>query len=107
MTLAAARFGLLGTSEANQREPRQIAALRRATEWLNSPLVSATTLLGKVVLVQFGTYTCINWLRTLPYVGAWDQKYRQGLVVIARPAVKPLAGRVTFTAVVAGQGECK
>ena len=55
---------------------------RRATEWLNSPPLSATTLLGKVVLVQFGTYTCINWLRTLPYVRAWDQKYRQGLVVI-------------------------
>ena len=59
-----------------------IAALGRATEWLNSPPLSAATLLGKVVLVQFGTYTCINWLRTLPYVRAWDQKYRQGLVVI-------------------------
>jgi thiol-disulfide isomerase/thioredoxin len=82
MTLAAARFGLVGTSEANQREPRQIAALRRATEWLNSPPPSAATLLGKVVLVQFGTYTCINWLRTLPYLRAWDQKYRQGFVVI-------------------------
>ena len=55
---------------------------RRATEWLNSPPLSATTLLGKVVLVQFGTYTCINWLRTLPYVRAWDQKNKQGLAVI-------------------------
>ena len=82
MTLAAARFGLIGTSDANEREPRQIAALRRATEWLNSPPMSATTLLGKVVLVQFGTYTCINWLRTLPYVRAWEQKYRHGLAVI-------------------------
>ena len=82
MTLAAARFGLVGTSDANEREPRQIAALAHATEWLNSPPLSATTLLGKVVLVQFGTYTCINWLRTLPYVRAWDQEYRQGLVVI-------------------------
>ena len=63
-------------------EPRQLAALGRATEWLNSPPLSATTLRGKVVLVQFGTYTCINWLRTLPYVRAWHQKYRQGLVVI-------------------------
>jgi hypothetical protein len=34
------------------------------------------------VLVQFGTYTCINWLRTLPYIRAWVQKYRQGLIVI-------------------------
>ena len=82
MTLAAARFGLVGTSDANEREPRQIAALAHATEWLNSPPLSATTLLGKVVLVQFGTYTCINWLRTLPYVRAWNQKYKQGLAVI-------------------------
>ena len=82
MTLAAARFGMLGTSEANEAEARELAALGRATGWLNSPPLSATSLLGKVVLVQFGTYTCINWLRTLPYVRAWDQKYRQGLAVI-------------------------
>jgi thiol-disulfide isomerase/thioredoxin len=40
------------------------------------------SLLGKVVVVDFWTYTCINWLRTLPYVRAWAQKYKQGLVVI-------------------------
>jgi thiol-disulfide isomerase/thioredoxin len=39
-------------------------------------------LAGKVVLAQFWTYTCINWLRTLPYVRAWAQKYRQELVII-------------------------
>ena len=82
MTLAAARFGMPGTSEATEAESRELAALGRATGWLNSPPLSATTLRGKVVLVQFGTYTCINWLRTLPYVRAWVQKYRQGLVVI-------------------------
>lgn len=82
MTLAAARFGMLGTSEANEAEPGQLAALGRATGWLNSPPRSATSLLGKVVLVQFGTYTCINWLRTLPYVRAWAQKYRRRLTVI-------------------------
>ena len=82
MTLAAARFGLLGTAEANQGESRQFAALRRATGWLNSPPLSATGLVGKVVLVQFGTYTCINWLRTLPYVRGWAQKYRERLTVI-------------------------
>ena len=59
-----------------------LAALARATAWLNSPPLSATSLLGKVVLVQFGTYTCINWLRTLPYVREWAQKYRPGLAVI-------------------------
>lgn len=82
MTLAGARFGMLDLPQANGRESRELAALRRATEWLNSPPLSATTLLGKVVLVQFGTYTCINWLRTLPYVRAWNQKYKQGLAVI-------------------------
>src|SRR5580692_3287112 len=54
-----------------------------ATGWLNSPPQSAADLRGKVVVVQFWTYTCINWRRTLPYIRAWDAKYReQGLVVI-------------------------
>ena len=45
--------------------------------------MTAADLRGKVVLVEFGTYTCINWLRTLPYVRAWAEKYKdQGLVVI-------------------------
>ena len=82
MTMAAARCGVLDTAEANQREPRELAAIGRAAEWLNSPRLTASSLLGKVVLVDFGTYTCINWLRTLPYVRAWAQKYRQGLVLI-------------------------
>jgi hypothetical protein len=82
MTLAAAQFGVLGTPDANAGEPRELAALGRATEWLNSPRLSAACLLGKVVLVQFGTYTCINWLRTLPYMRAWSQKYRQGFALV-------------------------
>jgi thiol-disulfide isomerase/thioredoxin len=54
-----------------------------ATAWLNSQPLGAAELRGKVVLVDFWTYTCINWLRTLPYVRAWADKYRdQGLVVI-------------------------
>jgi len=54
-----------------------------ATTWLNSPPLTAKGLRGKVVLVDFWTYTCINWLRTLPYVRAWAEKYKdQGLVVI-------------------------
>ena len=56
MTLAAARFGIFGGLDANAGEPRELAALGRATEWLNSSRLSATGLLGKVVLVQFGTY---------------------------------------------------
>ncbi len=61
----------------------ELAALERANEWLNSPPLTASALRGKVVLIDFWTYTCINWLRTLPYVRAWAEKYRDhGLVVI-------------------------
>jgi thiol-disulfide isomerase/thioredoxin len=57
--------------------------LTGATEWLNSAPLSPPGLRGKVVLVEFWTYTCINWLRAHPYVRAWADKYRdQGLVVI-------------------------
>jgi len=61
----------------------RLASFERADEWLNSPPLTASALRGKVVLVDFWTYTCINWLRTLPYVRAWAEKYRdRGLVVI-------------------------
>src|SRR5262249_32265767 len=53
-----------------------LASLERANDWLNSPPLTAASLRGKVVLVDFWTYTCINWLRTLPYVRAWHEKYR-------------------------------
>jgi thiol-disulfide isomerase/thioredoxin len=54
-----------------------------ATGWLNSPPLTAADVAGKVVLVDFWTYTCINWLRTLSYVRAWDEKYRdRGLVTV-------------------------
>jgi thiol-disulfide isomerase/thioredoxin len=53
----------------------ELASLERANEWLNSPPLTASALRGKVVLIDFWTYTCINWLRTLPYVRAWDEKY--------------------------------
>ncbi|MGY3175292.1 cytochrome c biogenesis protein CcdA/thiol-disulfide isomerase/thioredoxin [Pseudomonas sp. TE12234] len=57
--------------------------LSGAVQWLNSPPLDAQALKGKVVLVDFWTYSCINCLRTLPYVKAWAEKYRdQGLVVI-------------------------
>src|SRR5262245_55627189 len=69
---------------AGQAAPQaELASLERANGWLNSPPLTAAALRGKVVLIDFWTYTCINWLRTLPYVRAWDAKYRnQGLVVI-------------------------
>src|SRR5207247_9736105 len=61
----------------------EFPSLGGATGWLNSPPLTAEGLRGKVVLVQVWTYSCINWLRTLPYVRAWAEKYGdQGLVVI-------------------------
>jgi thiol-disulfide isomerase/thioredoxin len=54
-----------------------------ATGWLNSDPLTPEELRGRVVLVDFWTYTCVNWLRTLPYVRAWDEKYAaQGLTTI-------------------------
>jgi thiol-disulfide isomerase/thioredoxin len=54
-----------------------------AAAWINSPPLKTADLRGKVVLIEFWTYTCINWRRQLPYVRAWADKYRdKGLVVI-------------------------
>jgi thiol-disulfide isomerase/thioredoxin len=61
----------------------ELPSLDSATAWLNSPPLTAAGLRGKVVLIDFWTYSCINWLRSLPYVRAWARKYKeQGLVVI-------------------------
>jgi thiol-disulfide isomerase/thioredoxin len=61
----------------------QLPSLSGATGWLNSPPLTAAELRGRVVLVNFWTYTCINWLRQLPYVRAWAEKYQgDGLVVL-------------------------
>jgi thiol-disulfide isomerase/thioredoxin len=58
-------------------------SLDSATEWLSSPPLTAAGLRGQVVLVDIWTYTCINWLRTQPYVRAWAEKYQAlGLVVL-------------------------
>jgi cytochrome c biogenesis protein CcdA/thiol-disulfide isomerase/thioredoxin len=60
-----------------------LPSLTGATEWLNSPPLTADGLKGKVVLVDFWTYSCINCLRAIPYVRAWADKYKDmGLVVI-------------------------
>jgi thiol-disulfide isomerase/thioredoxin len=65
------------------RAEGRMPALDGATGWLNSAPLTPEALRGRVVLVQFWTYTCINWLRTLPYVRAWADKYRdRGLVVL-------------------------
>jgi thiol-disulfide isomerase/thioredoxin len=61
----------------------EVSSLGSATEWLNSQPLTAESLRGKVVLIDFWTYTCINWIRSAPHVRAWAEKYKdQGLVVI-------------------------
>jgi thiol-disulfide isomerase/thioredoxin len=73
--LLAGLLGLAGPATAQQFDG--------ATSWLNSPPLNTAELRGKVVLVDFWTYTCINWLHTLSYVRAWAEKYKdQGLVVV-------------------------
>ncbi len=71
------------TSPTQLHSERELPSLGDATEWLNSPPLTASGLRGKVVLVDFWTYSCINWRRTLPYLRAWADRYRaQGLVVV-------------------------
>jgi hypothetical protein len=61
----------------------ELPSLSGATGWLNSPPLTVAGLRGHAVLVDFCTYTCINWIRSLPYVRAWAGKYAdQGLVVL-------------------------
>lgn len=60
-----------------------LSSLRNATAWLNSGPLTETNLRGRVVLVQFCTYSCINWIRTLPYIRAWAERYEEdGLLVL-------------------------
>jgi thiol-disulfide isomerase/thioredoxin len=68
---------------AKLRAETHLPGFEGATGWLNSEPLTPEGLRGKVVLVDFWTYTCINWLRTLGYVRAWHEKYKdQGLVVV-------------------------
>jgi thiol-disulfide isomerase/thioredoxin len=65
------------------RDEGTFPSLDGAVAWLNSKPLTPAELHGNVVLVQFWTYTCVNWSRTLPYVRAWAKKYaHNGLVVI-------------------------
>ena len=74
---------IAATTMGTSTRTSELASLRYATEWINSPPLTEEGLRGKVVLVQFWTYSCINWIRTMPYVRAWAEKYRdKGLVVI-------------------------
>jgi thiol-disulfide isomerase/thioredoxin len=77
--------GVLRPTSSMARSPAdgEIASLADASGWLNSQPLTAAELRGKVVLIDFWTYTCINWRRSLPYVRAWSERYKDnGLVVI-------------------------
>ncbi len=82
--------GLMPTAASGEPAPALalgtegfLPPLAGALEWINSPPLTAEGLRGKVVLVDFWTYSCINCLRTLPYLRAWAGKYKDaGLVVI-------------------------
>src|ERR1051325_2678488 len=90
MTIATIPFGVAGCAVQPMTRPvsqlpveGELPSLGGATGWLNSQPLTANSLRGKVVLVQFCTYTCINWLRTLPFVRAWAEKYKgQELAVV-------------------------
>jgi thiol-disulfide isomerase/thioredoxin len=95
IAIAAAQLGMIDSAKAQadkagppaattaQPAEGELASLGTATAWLNSPPLTAAGLRGKVVLIDVWTYTCINWLRSAPYVRAWAEKYKdQGLVVI-------------------------
>ena len=65
----------LHTSPARLPGEGRLPSFDGATGWLNSPPLTTADLQGKVTLVNFWTYTCINWLRQLPYLRAWAGKY--------------------------------
>ena len=100
MTIVATQLGMIGCAREQSSQETQgplmsqaihpagarlieMPSLDTATEWLNSQPLTPADLAGKVVLVDFWTYSCINWIRQLPYVRAWAEKYSDhGLVVI-------------------------
>lgn len=95
LVIAALFTSMIGKAASTRASDEQAAGTTRlavesnmprldgATAWINSQPLTASYLRGKVVLIEFWTYTCINWRRQLPYVRVWADKYRdKGLVVI-------------------------
>ena len=73
----------MGPSGQDPALSAPLASVLTAQKWLNTQPLRPEDLRGKVVLVNFWTFTCVNWLRTFPYVRAWAEKYKdRGLVVI-------------------------
>jgi thiol-disulfide isomerase/thioredoxin len=75
------------SGKARNSEPPvegEFPSLDGAVAWLNSPALRSAQLRGKVVMIDFWTYSCINCLRALPYLKAWNERYRNhGLTIIA------------------------
>ncbi|HEY4381907.1 MAG TPA: thioredoxin-like domain-containing protein [Acidobacteriaceae bacterium] len=88
MTVAAVQLSVFANAIAETPSSRlpvegDMPSFKGATQWINSPPLTPTGLRGKVVLVGFWTYTCVNWRRTLPYLRAWAEKYKDhGLVLV-------------------------
>ena len=83
MVIAGAQLSISTVAGASIFNEGSLPSLDGATAWLNSQPLTKADLRGNVALIDFWTYTCINWRRTLPYMRAWDAKYRKhGLVVI-------------------------
>ena len=84
--VAAARKEPMITMGPSGQDPAlsaPLASVLTAQKWLNTEPLRPESLRGKVVLVNFWTFTCVNWLRTFPYVRAWAEKYKdRGLVVV-------------------------
>jgi cytochrome c biogenesis protein CcdA/thiol-disulfide isomerase/thioredoxin len=75
--------GMMAAGGASAGNASPTADLSGATAWINCPPLTLASLHGKVVLIDFWTYSCINCLRTLPYIKAWNEKYKDsGLVII-------------------------
>jgi thiol-disulfide isomerase/thioredoxin len=83
MLALAARRGVAATATASLQDYGAAPEFTGVEQWLNSPALTMSALRGKVVLVDFWTYSCINCLRTLPHVNRWAETYKaQGLVVV-------------------------
>lgn len=83
VAIAAAQFGSVSAARTWFGDRGDLTALTEATAWLNSQPLTAADLRGKVAVIDFWTYSCINWRRQLPYIRAWAEKYKdRGLVVL-------------------------
>src|SRR4051794_26737229 len=72
-----------GSIGERSESSNELAALGNAHEWINTPALTTDAFKGKVVLAQFWTFTCINWLRTEAYTRSWARAYKSsGLVVV-------------------------